>query len=46
MRLMVGEMAEELLINGQRVIPEALEEAGFTFTYPTLADALKAIKSG
>lgn len=43
MRLMVGEMAEELLLNGQRVVPAALEAAGFSFRYPTLDDALTAI---
>jgi uncharacterized protein (TIGR01777 family) len=43
MRLMVGEMADELLLNGQRVMPASLQDAGFTFRYPTLDDALKAI---
>ena len=44
MRLMVGEMANELLLTGQRVIPERLEEAGFTFTYRELRAALAAIE--
>ena len=43
MRLMVGEMANELLLNGQRVLPAALQAAGFSFRYPTLDDALRAI---
>jgi uncharacterized protein (TIGR01777 family) len=43
MRLMVGEMADELLLNGQRVMPASLQDAGFTFRYPTLDAALKAI---
>ena len=43
MRLMVGEMADELLLNGQRVVPSALLEAGFSFRYPDLDDALDAI---
>ena len=43
MRLMVGEMAEELLLNGQRVVPAALQAAGFKFRYPTLDDALPGI---
>lgn len=46
MRLMLGEMAEELLIAGQRVVPEALQSAGFTFRYPTLDAALTDILQG
>jgi uncharacterized protein (TIGR01777 family) len=46
MRLLVGEMAEELLLNGQRVIPERLQVAGFEFTYPHLQSALAAIYAG
>ncbi len=40
MRLMVGEMADELLLNGQRVVPARLLAAGFEFSYPTLEKAL------
>lgn len=40
LRLMVGEMAEELLLKGQRVVPAALQEAGFVFDYPVLDEAL------
>jgi uncharacterized protein (TIGR01777 family) len=43
MRLMVGEMAEELLLQGQRVVPARLQDAGFTFAYPSLESALRAI---
>jgi len=43
MRVLVGEMAEELLLNGQHVLPERLQTAGFTFAYPDLASALAAI---
>ncbi len=43
MRLMLGEMAGELLLTGQRVVPAALQDAGFTFRYPTIDDALTAI---
>mgnify|MGYP001815278956 FL=1 len=46
MRLMVGEMAGELLLNGQRVVPTALQAAGFNFRYPTLDSALSAISAG
>ena len=42
-RLLVGEMAEELLLKGQRVLPARLEAAGFRFQYPLLDDALGAI---
>ncbi|MEM1154063.1 MAG: TIGR01777 family oxidoreductase [Pseudomonadota bacterium] len=43
MRLLVGEMADELLLNGQRVVPSRLAAAGFEFVLPTLDDALLAI---
>ncbi len=42
-RLLLGEMADELLLNGQRVVPTALLEAGFEFRYPELEQALAAI---
>lgn len=41
LRLVMGQMAEELLLTGQRVIPDKLNNAGFTFTFPELEDALK-----
>jgi len=44
MRLMVGEMADELLIQGQRVVPKALEDLGFTFLHRELRGALDAIE--
>ena len=43
MRLMVGEMADELLLNGQRVVPVRLQSAGFECEYPDLDGALKDI---
>ncbi|MFV8817340.1 TIGR01777 family oxidoreductase [Haliea sp. E17] len=42
-RLLLGEMADELLLTGQRVIPARLQAAGFEFRYPTVASALQAI---
>ena len=39
-RAMAGEMAEELLLSGQRVIPKQLLEDGFQFHYPNLKEAL------
>tara|TARA_R110001599_G_scaffold353866_1_gene600955 strand:- start:75007 stop:75891 length:885 start_codon:yes stop_codon:yes gene_type:complete len=43
MRLLVGEMADELLLNGQRVLPSGLQAAGFGFAFPTLDAALADI---
>jgi len=40
-RAMFGEMADEILLGGQRVIPRKLLDAGFTFQYPTLEEALR-----
>ena len=45
LRLAVGEMANELLINGQRVIPARLEEGSFEFSCPDIDSALSAIYS-
>ena len=45
-RTLVGEMADELLLNGQSVLPERLETDGFAFEYATLDKALSAIVSG
>ena len=43
MRLMLGEMADELLLSGQKVIPARLQEAGFQFSYSNLPQALAQI---
>jgi uncharacterized protein (TIGR01777 family) len=40
-KLMFGEMGEETLLSGQRVIPRRLVDAGFQFEFPKLADALR-----
>jgi uncharacterized protein (TIGR01777 family) len=40
-KLLFGEMGETLLLQGQRMQPKRLEEAGFRFKYPNLEDALK-----
>lgn len=42
-RLLLGEMADELLLGGQRVVPAALEAAGFRCNYPRVDAALAAI---
>ncbi len=39
----LGDFAKELLLGGQRVLPEAAQNSGFTFRYPQLDAALKAI---
>jgi len=38
-RLAFGEMADEMLLVSQRVVPKKLEEAGFEFQYPELDGA-------
>jgi uncharacterized protein (TIGR01777 family) len=43
LKLAFGEMAEEVLIAGQRAYPRALERAGYAFRYPRLAEALRAV---
>jgi uncharacterized protein (TIGR01777 family) len=40
-RLLFGEMGEELLLSGARVEPERLKTAGFVFRYPELEPALR-----
>lgn len=40
LRLALGEMAEELLLHGQRAVPRRLLASGFRFRYDTLAEAL------
>lgn len=44
-RLLAGQMAEELLLSGQRVLPQALLAEGFEFHYPTLAAALAHLQA-
>ena len=43
LRIMLGEMADALLLASQRVEPSKLEQAGYPFTEPELAPALAAI---
>ena len=40
MRLMVGEMADELLLTGQRVMPTKLLSTGYEFRFGELRDAI------
>jgi len=40
-RLAFGEMANEMLLSSQRVLPKRLSEAGYQFQYPDLESALR-----
>ncbi len=46
LRLALGEMAEELLLTGQRVLPAKAQSLGCTFRYPLLEPTLRAIFIG
>ena len=46
LRLALGQMAEEVLLGGQKVVPQRLVEAGFQFEHPVVTDALIAITKG
>jgi uncharacterized protein len=41
LRLMMGEMADSILLNGSSVVPDKLLNAGFQFAFPSLESALK-----
>lgn len=43
LRIMLGEMADTLLLNGQRVLPKRTRELGYSFQYPDLELALRNI---
>jgi uncharacterized protein (TIGR01777 family) len=43
LRLLLGEMADALLLSGQRAVPTRAERGGFTFRYARVDDALGAI---
>jgi uncharacterized protein (TIGR01777 family) len=43
LRLMLGEMADALLLSGQRAVPARPERLGFTFRYPRVEQALGAL---
>lgn len=40
-RLAFGEMADEMLLEGAAVMPQKLQQAGYTFEYPDVESALK-----
>jgi uncharacterized protein len=41
LNLLLGEMADALLINGQRALPTRAQELGYPYKYPTARTALK-----
>ena len=43
LRLLLGEMADGLLLSGQRAVPSKAERLGFRFRYPRVDDALNSI---
>ncbi len=43
LRIVLGEMADALLLSSQRVAPTKAQELGFTFTYPRIDQALEDI---
>ncbi len=45
LKLLLGEMAEALLLSGQRALPAKAQREGFTFRYERVEDALAAIFS-
>ena len=45
MRLMVGEMADELLLTGQQVMPTKLLSTGYEFRFGDLKDAIADLEA-
>lgn len=43
LNLLLGEVAEPLIVNGQRVLPKQAQQHGYVFKYPTLEPALRAL---
>lgn len=43
LKLLLGEMAKELLLSGQRVIPEKILLSGYNFQYAELENALREV---
>lgn len=43
LRILLGEMADALLLSGQRAVPSKAEKLGYSFRYPRVNDALAAI---
>lgn len=45
LRLAMGDMADELLLTSQRVVPNVLQKSGFKFQYPKLEAAISSVRS-
>jgi NAD dependent epimerase/dehydratase family enzyme len=43
LKLLFGEMAEEIMLASQKIVPKAAEEAGFMFGHPELRGALRSL---
>ena len=43
LRTLFGEMADEVLLGGQRVVPARLQREGFAFQFPEIQEALDSI---
>lgn len=43
LKLVLGDFAQELLLSGQRVLPQRAQASGFSFEYPDIAAALRAV---
>jgi NAD dependent epimerase/dehydratase family enzyme len=41
LRMLYGEMADEMLLSGVRALPDKLEKSGFQFEHPTIEEALQ-----
>ena len=41
--LLLGEMAE-MLLTGQRAMPKAAQDLGYSFRYPTILEALRSLR--
>ena len=43
LKMLLGEMAEELLLSSARVVPQKLEKTGYEFRHPELEGALRSL---
>jgi NAD dependent epimerase/dehydratase family enzyme len=43
LRILLGEMADAMILSGQRVLPAKATAKGFEFRYPDLESALRQI---
>jgi NAD dependent epimerase/dehydratase family enzyme len=41
--LLLGEMAE-MLLTGQRAVPKAAQDLGYSFRYPNISEALRSLR--